>query len=273
MPHNFGLVHFASSSWIRMSYRRRQWKFADFVFLFYSHTSQLHEAFTKSQLEQQQHSSTSSTGCLGVSRLFFETPKVYKMNPPPSPYECDDPSYHDPTSLDLQITPHSKSTPVTISYPKEHRRYELPRDLPQVLRNGNALPGLAKLPRKDILDYIPVHYERMPKPSNTRSTRTDPTRLGQTLPPVTGPRTPPRKDLGFEIVPDEVPPRQNKRAQNQWLWQRSELKEEVRRMKKVAQHMVKEDVRKREESSWPSHRKARRDSVLSVAVPLCEAQA
>lgn len=136
--------------------------------------------------------------------------------------------------------------------------------IPHDLLNGNAHPGLAKLPREDITDYIPVHYERMPKPSNARFAKINCARLGQILPPGSGPKAPPRKDLSLKIVPDDVPPRQNKRAQNQWLWQRKEMQ----RMEKIAQQRMEEDMMEGEErEKRPSDgRKARCDLVTSVAV-------
>lgn len=179
------------------------------------------------------------------------------MSSLPSPYECNDSCCHDPTCLDLQITPHSASDPVSISYPKDHKNYQLLKEMPPVLRNKDA--GLSKIPRRDIFGYIPVHYDREIKPSNTRFLKTDPARLGQKLVPGCGPKPLKRKDLNLKIVPDDISPRQNKRAQNQWLWQREQSKKEVQRMMEFAGTKMEEDVRRGKAGS-------RRDSVMSVAV-------
>lgn len=260
-----------SRPWIAVIYCRRN-KYLPVHISSNPHTSQLHKKlFTDVQLEQQQHSSNSARDDSRNSRHLFKPLKDYKMSSLPSPYECDDPSCKDPTCLDLQITPHFTSEAVTIPYPTGHPKYELPKNLPPILRKRNADAGLAKIPRKDILEYIPVHYERTPKPSNARFAKTNPIRLGLKLPPGFGPKPPPRKDLGFEIVPDDTSPRHNKRARNQWQWQRQrqrkELEEEVERMKGTAQQAMEEDVRKREGSKfWPGGRKVRLDSVMSTAI-------
>lgn len=78
------------------------------------------------------------------------------------------------------------------------------------------------------------------------------------MPPCFGSNRVPRRDLGFEIVPDRISPGENKRAQTQCIWQMKKAKEEIEKMKEIVQQTMKEDMRKEQE---------RCDSVMSVAVP------
>ncbi|KAJ4380707.1 hypothetical protein N0V86_004068 [Didymella sp. IMI 355093] len=180
-----------------------------------------------------------------------------------STYKCQDPSCTD--CVDFRISPNSTSAPISISYLKDHPRNPYVPPLPHIVRNGNALPGVSIPPRRDITDYIPAQYDKMSKPSDAQFEKTNSIRLGRQAPPGLGPRPPQRKDLGLEIVPNCLPPRQNVRELNQWLWQQKELREKAQRRRNATQRKMEDDIRKSKEKSRDGN-KGRRDSVTDVAV-------
>jgi hypothetical protein len=181
-----------------------------------------------------------------------------------STYRCQDPSCTD--YVDFKISPNSTSAPIPIPYPKDHPGNPYMPPLPHILRNGNALPGVSKPPRRDITDYLPAQYDKMPKPSDAQFEKTDPIRLGIRVPPGFGPRPSQRKDLGLEIVPDYLPAMQNVRVMNQWLWQQKELREEAAERRRMAtRQKMEENIRQSKEKSRDGN-KGRRDSITDVAL-------
>lgn len=162
-------------------------------------------------------------------------------------------------------SPNSTSRPIPIPAPYSAENEPLPR----ILQNGNATPGVSLPPRRDITDYTPWQHLKRAQPSTARFEMTDPSRLGQIVPPGFGPKRPPRKDLGLGIVPDRVPAGGNVRELNQWAWENAWRRERVKETGLAARRDMAEETNRRWQARKRGSRRRRSDSVtVAVSVAL-----
>lgn len=147
---------------------------------------------------------------------------------------CQDPSCH----YCLGISPNATSSPIPIPGSSAPERYPIPFILHD---DSDSTPGVVHIPTPNITDYTPCHYPKTAKPSNTPFEKTNPIRLGVKAPPGSGPKPPPRKEV--KIVRDEILLHVNKREQSQWLWERTQMLEERKGMRKAAQRIMAEETR------------------------------